>query len=68
MTDEESFYAQMGDMFVAARVRRGHSAADIARMAGIGDVRYREIERGAPHTAHEFVRIWFAFGAARIDA
>lgn len=68
MTDEESFYAQLGDMFVAARVRRGHAAADIARMAGIGDARYRAIERGAPHTAHEFVRIWFAIRTARIDA
>ncbi len=61
MTDDKKFYADLGELFVAARVRRGYSAADIARMADIGEQRYRAIERGAPHAAHEFMRIWFAF-------
>ena len=62
MTDEEKFYADLGDIFVASRVRRGLTAADIARMTDIGEQRYRAIERGDAPTAHEFVRIWFAFG------
>ncbi len=57
MTDEEKFYAQLGDVFVAARVRRGLTAADIARMTNIGEQRYRAIERGAEPTAREVLGI-----------
>lgn len=60
MTDEEKFYADLGELFVAARVNRNMSIDAISRMTKIDPARYRAIERGAPHTAHEFVRIWLA--------